>query len=132
MGTGVGMGCVLSFGERMHLICADRTNASTVATVVAVREGIARIEEEVATVTGIARAERRRPVVAARALVAERSAVPVACGGQEYGLACIIVFAGERSAINAVASNADRCPCVGCIRQKIVELSTSRNAPCTV
>ena len=120
-----------SRGERMHLIHADRTNASTAVTVAVARVGNARIEVEVATESGIARVERRRPEDAVRAPDAELSAAPVACAGQEYGLACITsCVACERSAFNAV----DRCPCVGCISQqtcRLVELGISRHAPGT-
>lgn len=77
-----------SFILKEKASAVDGTNALTVVTVVVVRVGIARIEVEVATVSGIARIKRRRPVVAVRALIVERSAIPVARGGQKRPTVC--------------------------------------------
>lgn len=86
-----------SFIPKEKASAVDGTNVLTVVTVVVVRVGIARIEVEVATVSGIARIKRRRPVVAVRALIVERSAIPVARGGQEYQLAATVCWYGWKT-----------------------------------
>ena len=61
-----------------------RANTLTVvAVVVVVRVRTPRIEVEFPRVVRVRRVERRRPVVAVRTLIAERSVVAVACGGKE-------------------------------------------------
>ena len=75
--------CLFAFYRHFSILGHKAHREPVVAADAAVRIDIATAEAEAARVAAIA--ERRRPVVAVRAHIEDRSAIAVASGREEYG-----------------------------------------------